>query len=56
MTSRNLLLGAAVATILVLPTAVLADAHSEIVNAEEHAGYAAVSRACPAYRRICITR
>lgn len=47
MTSRNLLLGAAVATILVLPTAVLADAHSEIVNAEEHAGYAAVSPGMP---------
>jgi hypothetical protein len=27
----------------VLPTAVLADAHSEIVNAGEHAGYAAAS-------------
>lgn len=43
MTSRNLLLGAAVATVLVMPTAVLADAHSEIVNADEHAGYAATS-------------
>ena len=43
MTSRNLLLGAAVAAILVMPTAVLADAHSEIVNADEHAGYAAAS-------------
>src|ERR1700749_3960150 len=43
MTSRNLLLGAAVAVALVLPTAVLADAHSEIVNADEHAGYAATS-------------
>lgn len=43
MTSRNLLLGAAVATVLIMPTAVLADAHSEIVNADEHAGYAAVA-------------
>jgi hypothetical protein len=43
MTSRSLLLGAAVATVLVLPTAVLADAHSEIVNADEHAGYAVTS-------------
>jgi len=43
MTSCNLLLGAAAATILVMPTAVLADTHSEIVNADEHAGYAATS-------------
>ncbi|MEI9931532.1 MAG: hypothetical protein WDM89_13595 [Rhizomicrobium sp.] len=43
MTSRNFLLGGAVAAILVLPTAVLADAHSEIVNADEHAGYAAAA-------------
>jgi hypothetical protein len=40
---RHLLLGAAAATALLLPTAVLADAHSEIVNADEHAGYAATS-------------
>jgi len=37
--SRNLLLGAAAA--LLLPTAAYADAHSQIVNAAEHAGYAA---------------
>ncbi len=43
MTSRNLFLGAAVAAVLVMPTAVLADAHSEIVNADEHAGYAAAA-------------
>jgi len=43
MTSRSLLLGAAVATVLIMPTAVLADAHSEIVNADEHAGYAAIA-------------
>ena len=43
MTSRNLLLGGAIAALLVTPTAVLADAHSEIVNADEHAGYAATS-------------
>jgi hypothetical protein len=42
---RNLLLGAATATALLLPTAVLADGHSEIVNADLHAGYAAVSPA-----------
>ena len=47
MTSRNLLLGAAVASLLVLPTAVLADAHSEIVNADEHAGYAAIATSMP---------
>jgi hypothetical protein len=41
MTSRNMLLGASIAAVLVMPTAVLADAHSEIVNAGEHAGYAA---------------
>jgi hypothetical protein len=40
---RHLLLGAAAATAVLLPTAVLADAHSEIVNADEHAGYAAAS-------------
>ncbi len=38
--SCNLLLGAAVAAALLLPTAVLADAHSEIVNAGVHAGLA----------------
>lgn len=43
MTTRNLFLGAAAAAVLLLPTAVLADAHSEIVNADEHAGYAATS-------------
>lgn len=43
MTTRNLFLGAAIAAILVTPTAVLADAHSEIVNADEHAGYAAAA-------------
>src|ERR1700749_2786788 len=43
MTSRNLLLGAAVAAILIMPTAVLADAHSEIVTADEHAGYSAIA-------------
>lgn len=40
---RNLLLGAVAAAALALPTAALADAHSEIVNAAEHAGYAATS-------------
>jgi hypothetical protein len=40
---RQILLGAGAASLLLLPTAVLADAHSEIVNADEHAGYAAGS-------------
>jgi hypothetical protein len=39
--SRNLLLGAAAAATLLLPTVAFADVHSEIVNAAEHAGYAA---------------
>ena len=39
--SRNLFLGAATAAALLLPGAALADVHSEIVNAAEHAGYAA---------------
>jgi len=41
--ARNLFLGGATAAALLLPTAVFADAHSEIVNADEHAGYAAAS-------------
>lgn len=41
--SRNLFLGAAAATVLLLPTVAFADVHSEIVNAAEHAGYAAES-------------
>ncbi len=41
--ARNMMLGAAAAAALLLPTAVLADAHSEIVNADEHAGYAAAA-------------
>ena len=41
--SRNLFLGAAAAVALCLPTVAFADAHSEIVNAAEHAGYAAAS-------------
>ena len=41
--SRNLFLGAATAAALLLPAAALADVHSEIVNAAEHAGYAAAS-------------
>jgi hypothetical protein len=44
-TTRNIFLGAATATVLLLPTAVFADAHSEIVNADEHAGYAAAATA-----------
>ena len=39
--SRKLYLGAAAA--LLFPTAVFADAHSEIINAVEHAGYAAAA-------------
>ena len=39
--SRKLYLGAAAA--LLFPTAAFADAHSEIVNAAEHAGYAAAA-------------
>ena len=39
--SRKLYIGAAVA--LLFPTAVFADAHSEIINAAEHAGYAAAA-------------
>jgi hypothetical protein len=41
--SRNLFLGAATAAVLLLPTVAFADVHSEIVNAAEHAGYAAVA-------------
>jgi len=40
---RNLFIGATAAAALCLPTVALADAHSEIVNAAEHAGYAAGS-------------
>jgi hypothetical protein len=39
--SRSLLLGAAAAAVLVLPSAAFADAHSEIVTAATHAGLAA---------------
>lgn len=38
---RHMLIGAAIATLLLLPGTAFADAHSEIVNAEQHAGYAA---------------
>jgi hypothetical protein len=38
---RNMLIGAAIATLLLLPGTAFADAHSEIVNAEQHAGFAA---------------
>jgi hypothetical protein len=41
--SRNLFLGAAAAGALLLPSAAFADVHSEIVNAAEHAGYAAAA-------------
>jgi hypothetical protein len=41
--SRNTLIGAVAAGALVLPTLALADAHSEIVNAGMHAGFAAGS-------------
>ncbi len=42
--SRNMLVGAAIATLLALPPcAALADVHSEIVNAGMHAGFAAGS-------------
>ncbi|HWA91913.1 MAG TPA: hypothetical protein VG889_17875 [Rhizomicrobium sp.] len=41
---RHMLAGAAIATALALPcTAAFADGHSEIVNAEQHAGYAAAA-------------
>lgn len=38
---RHMLAGAAIATALAFPGAALADGHSEIVNAEQHAGFAA---------------
>lgn len=41
--SRHMLIGAAVAAALLLPVAASADAHSEIVNAGMHAGFAAGS-------------
>ena len=41
--SRNTLIGALAAGALTLPTFALADAHSEIVNAGMHAGFAAGS-------------
>jgi hypothetical protein len=41
--SRQIFIGAALAAALVLPGAALADAHSEIVNAGMHAGFAAGS-------------
>jgi len=41
--SRHMLIGAAVAAVLLLPATAAADAHSEIVNAGMHAGFAAGS-------------
>lgn len=41
--TRHMLIGAAIATALMLPCAALADGHSEIVNAGMHAGFAAGS-------------
>src|SRR5262245_53465535 len=41
--SRHMLIGAAVAAVLLLPVTASADAHSEIVNAGMHAGFAAGS-------------
>ena len=41
--SRNMFIGAAVAAALLLPATAFADAHSEIVNAGMHAGFAAGS-------------
>jgi len=41
--SRNMFIGAVAAAGLSLPTLALADGHSEIVNAQAHAGYAAGS-------------
>ena len=38
---RNMFIGAVIATALLLPCAAFADAHSEIVNARQHAGFAA---------------
>jgi len=40
---RNMLAGAAIAAALTLPCTAFADAHSEIVNAGMHAGFAAGS-------------
>ncbi len=40
---RNMFIGAAVAAALLLPATAFADAHSEIVNAGMHAGFAAGS-------------
>ncbi|HEX4294683.1 MAG TPA: hypothetical protein VHZ29_11150 [Rhizomicrobium sp.] len=39
--SRNMFIGAAVAAAVLLPATAFADAHSEIVNAGMHAGFAA---------------
>lgn len=41
--TRHMLIGAAIATVLMLPCAAMADGHSEIVNAGMHAGFAAGS-------------
>lgn len=41
--ARHMLIGAALATVALLPGAAFADAHSEIVNAGMHAGFAAGS-------------
>ena len=38
---RNMFIGAAVAAAVLLPATAFADAHSEIVNAGMHAGFAA---------------
>jgi hypothetical protein len=41
--TRNMLIGAALAAATLAPATALADAHSEVVNAETHAGLAAGS-------------
>jgi len=41
--TRNMLIGAAVAALTFLPATAFADAHSEVVNAGMHAGFAAGS-------------
>jgi hypothetical protein len=41
--TRNMLIGAALAAATLLPATAFADAHSEVVNAETHAGLAAGS-------------
>jgi hypothetical protein len=41
--TRNMLIGAAIAALTFLPATAFADAHSEVVNAGMHAGFAAGS-------------